>query len=115
MSLEYCEKFGKHHDLVGYHFINIADIIIKKSNITLPLYLLEDMRQEAICEMLRMLNRMNEEYISRIDDIYNYMYRVAVKAIFTQVKEIRHNNRVMAGIVEFIESEKMNFIIEETL
>lgn len=102
-SIKYAEKYGKHTDKLGCMYHNFAMTVILKNvkNMdNLPDGVFYDMLSELVVELLITTNRLNEEKIKNIDNMFNYLYSALKFRMYKFVKEERENVRIKKEAIE---------------
>lgn len=104
-SLKHAERFGKHTDKLGCMFHNFAMTVILKNvkNMdNLPDYVYYDMLSEMIVELIVTTNRLNEEKIKGIDNMFNYLYSALKFKMYKIVTAERERVRVQKAAIELV-------------
>lgn len=104
-SLKHAERFGKHTDKLGCMFHNFAMTVILKNvkNMdNLPDYVYYDMLSEMIVELIVTTNRLNEEKIKGIDNMFNYLYSALKFKMYKIVTAERERARVQKAAIELV-------------
>jgi hypothetical protein len=111
-SYKYCDKWGLHSNELGYQFIEIANIMIKKnSDRATPDWELEMLRSELVYQLFKEISREGDKSNGKkcfrqqfeageIDNCFNYFLQVCKWSLF---EHIRSNIRMKETEAQFAE------------
>lgn len=111
-SKEYSEKFGKHTDKLGIMMIEVANIVIKSSNITsVSSHDLQDIKQEMCIEMLWVVNRYCNKGIMP-DYPFNVFVTCCKRCLFENISKIKvrlERDKLFAELAKEINEEEKEY------
>jgi hypothetical protein len=93
-SYKHLDKFGRHSNFLGYDFIEIANIAVKKNNsFNLRECDFEDIRSEVLYELFKIVSSKfkkkstgktfrTEFYDGDISNLFNYFFSVAKRTVW---------------------------------